>query len=468
MNVNVGYQSPGFDVNDLGFQQRADQIPQNSWLQIRWNTPGKYKRNRNINFNQWSAHNFDGDRLGLGGNINSHWTFQNQLEHGRRRQLQRRELRRPSDARRAWRVRARQRQRLALLQHRRPARRQLQLELQFLLRRAGPQLQRVAGHLAAADGGVLGRIRRQLRQRHRRRAVGRCGDRVDGTTHYVFGRLDQKTSSITARVNYTMTPNLSLQVYAQPFVVGRRSTTNYKELVNGRADDYDDRYAPFAYDGNAGLQGAVVPHHERDALGVQARLDAVRRLAAGARGPRHAERLPLRPATSATSSPRPRPTRSSSSSPTGSIRRSSSASVRSRLCPAPGPDRRALRRFAQSCSTSSAEYSRPDLRGFQGLRGRGRADHEPAAASQSASAGPCSTSAAGRASTHGFWLPRASTWTASTSIRRSCALPRPSIRRPVLRGRHERLPCAASVRRGRVSLQLNWLSAHARSREATP
>ncbi len=72
---------------------------------------------------------------------------------------------------------------------------------------------------------------------------------LDGTTHYVFGRLDQKTSSFTARVNYTVTPNLSVQVYAQPFV-SSGLYGNFKELVDGRADDYDDRYAPFAYTGS--------------------------------------------------------------------------------------------------------------------------------------------------------------------------------------------------------------------------
>ena len=64
----------------------------------------------------------------------------------------------------------------------------------------------------------------------------------------------------------------------------RLASTAFKELVNGRAADYEDRYAPFAYDGTPDFKVAVVPHHQRDALGVQARLDAVRRLAAGAEG----------------------------------------------------------------------------------------------------------------------------------------------------------------------------------------
>jgi hypothetical protein len=72
---------------------------------------------------------------------------------------------------------------------------------------------------------------------------------ADGT-HYVFGRLEQQTSSITIRVNYTMTPTLSLQLYGQPFV-STGLYGDYKELVNGRARDFDDRYAPIAYAGDA-------------------------------------------------------------------------------------------------------------------------------------------------------------------------------------------------------------------------
>ena len=39
---------------------------------------------------------------------------------------------------------------------------------------------------------------------------------ANGTTRYVFGCIDQKTMSINTRFNYTMTPTLSLQVYAEP------------------------------------------------------------------------------------------------------------------------------------------------------------------------------------------------------------------------------------------------------------
>ena len=72
----------------------------------------------------------------------------------------------------------------------------------------------------------------------------------DAPTHYVFARLDQRTVALTTRVNYTMSPTLSLQIYAEPFV-SAGAYTNYKELVDGRADDWQSRYAPYAYTGNA-------------------------------------------------------------------------------------------------------------------------------------------------------------------------------------------------------------------------
>ena len=65
--------------------------------------------------------------------------------------------------------------------------------------------------------------------------------------HYVFGHLEQTTVALTERVNYTMTPTLSLQLYAEPFVSGG-SYDAFKELVDGRSRSYAQRYAPFAYD----------------------------------------------------------------------------------------------------------------------------------------------------------------------------------------------------------------------------
>jgi len=38
-NAWVSYKSPGFDINDVGFHQRADELGHGLWFQVRENTP---------------------------------------------------------------------------------------------------------------------------------------------------------------------------------------------------------------------------------------------------------------------------------------------------------------------------------------------------------------------------------------------------------------------------------------------
>jgi hypothetical protein len=63
-------------------------------------------------------------------------------------------------------------------------------------------------------------------------------------TAYTFARLDQHTVRMTGRVNYTASPTLSLQLYAQPFV-STGDYTEWKELNDPRASAYAGRYKPY-------------------------------------------------------------------------------------------------------------------------------------------------------------------------------------------------------------------------------
>lgn len=62
---------------------------------------------------------------------------------------------------------------------------------------------------------------------------------------YIFAELDQKTISFTFRLNYTFTPELSLEYYGQPFVSAGKFT-NYKRITNSKADKFMDRYHDFS------------------------------------------------------------------------------------------------------------------------------------------------------------------------------------------------------------------------------
>ncbi len=66
-----------------------------------------------------------------------------------------------------------------------------------------------------------------------------------GATHYTFAHLEQQTAYLTARLNYTASPTLSLQIYAQPFV-SKGQYSNIRDLTAPRAAAFDDRFIPYA------------------------------------------------------------------------------------------------------------------------------------------------------------------------------------------------------------------------------
>ena len=74
--------------------------------------------------------------------------------------------------------------------------------------------------------------------------IGNFGSSVSDTTHFTFAHLEQTTLSVTGRVNWTASPTLSLQLYAQPFV-SSGDFDDWRELADPRAARYVDRYRPY-------------------------------------------------------------------------------------------------------------------------------------------------------------------------------------------------------------------------------
>ncbi len=66
-----------------------------------------------------------------------------------------------------------------------------------------------------------------------------------GGAHYTFAHLRQRTLSLTWRLGYTFTPTTSLQVYASPFI-SKGTFSNIREIGNARSASYMARYAPYA------------------------------------------------------------------------------------------------------------------------------------------------------------------------------------------------------------------------------
>jgi hypothetical protein len=246
---NFSYKSPGFEINDLGFLSRADELSMSNWYQWRNDRPAKYVRNLRVNFNQWAGWNVDGDRRFSGINVNAHWVFMNNWSVGSGFNVNTRgfsdRLTRGgpggyvngnlnqwgyfnTDSRRALSAGMD----LSWFNDRRGS--SGWSASPFTTWRPTPALQ------VSTSLNVNANVADSQWVENLETSIG---------PRYVFGRIDQTTVGVSARVNYTIRPNLTLQIYARPYV-SAGVYSNFKTLAAGRAAQYDDRYTPFAYASN--------------------------------------------------------------------------------------------------------------------------------------------------------------------------------------------------------------------------
>ena len=67
------------------------------------------------------------------------------------------------------------------------------------------------------------------------------------TPRYIFGSIDQKILSLSLRIDYSITPDLTIQYWGQPFF-GSGLYTDYKYITDPVADEYTDRFNLYTSD----------------------------------------------------------------------------------------------------------------------------------------------------------------------------------------------------------------------------
>jgi Domain of unknown function (DUF5916)/Carbohydrate family 9 binding domain-like len=247
-NSTISFKSPGFDINDVGFFRRADERSVGNWLQLKSETPTRWFRSRRVNFNQWASWNFDGNRLQSGENVNAHLQWVSNWSNGAGVNFNQRTF----DDRltrggpgglsegffSVWSY--------VTSDDRRP----IWFNTFFIGGRDG-----VRSSFRSLNPEITFRpmtslnLSAGLQIDHNIYDYQWVDKITDTKDHYVFAHLDQTTVGVMARLNYTLSPTLSVQLYAQPFVSGG-AYNGFKELVDGRNRDYFARYAPFAYADN--------------------------------------------------------------------------------------------------------------------------------------------------------------------------------------------------------------------------
>jgi hypothetical protein len=234
--------SPGFEVNDLGFMPRADNISQAAWVGYMHNEPGDRLRRWNVNTNLWSGWTFGGEPMGVGGNVNASATTNGNLDFWGGVNVNGEGLNptllrggpafRTERAYNGWNG------------FNTDGRRDLQLNLN------------TNWNVRPESDSWFYNVSPNVRWRPSERATLRVGpswsrraddrqwvDRVDAgsSPSYVFGRMDQSTLAVNIRAEMAVTTNLSFQLFAQPFL-SSGDFTDFRRVADPRAERYGDRF----------------------------------------------------------------------------------------------------------------------------------------------------------------------------------------------------------------------------------
>jgi hypothetical protein len=241
--TGVAWRSPGFEINDAGFMRNADQFNQFTWVGYAKRDPFGIFDRWQLNGNQWLDWDYAGNFLGARYNVNTNAQFKNKYSAGaaitrRGESTSNTELRGGPASRwpGSWAYEL-----WANSDHRRD----LRVSLGGYLRReddgAGEYREAWATFSYRPTNAVQLSLSPEVsRNRPEMQYVDTAAFADDD--RYLFGRLDQETLVLTTRLDYTITPSLSVQLYAAPFVSFGRYD-QFKRITEPIADRYRDRFA---------------------------------------------------------------------------------------------------------------------------------------------------------------------------------------------------------------------------------
>ena len=243
--AGVTWRSPGLELNDMGYLRNADTILEFIWANYRIWEPFSIFREMSLNGNQWRGWNFGGERAFAGGNFGfngqfkNYWSLSAGINHNAY-SLSDSALRGgpaliyPG----AWGGHAN----LST-----DSRKKVRLSVFWsnFIRKESASSSSSMGlglnvnpskAISVGINPVLSFNENDLQY---------VGQRDFGSDkRYVFARIDQKTFGITLRFNFSLTPDLSIQFYGQPFF-SSGLYTHFKRITSPKAAEYTDRFYEF-------------------------------------------------------------------------------------------------------------------------------------------------------------------------------------------------------------------------------
>lgn len=246
--TGVAWRSPGFEINDLGYMRAADEINQFTWGTYARRNPFWVFNYWQFNANQWLDWDWGGQLLRKAVNVNNNAGFRNQCSYywGLTRRLasiSNTELRGGPSSR--WPGRW-----TANAQLNSDTRRALRASVGGGFIKGDDRSRNYAYGFTSLTYRPNNALQMTLEPTYERdlNDLQYVGTRdFAGQDRYLFGHLDQRTLSLVMRLDYCLTPSLTLQFYGAPFVSAGRYR-DFKRITDPRADRYADRFHSFAPD----------------------------------------------------------------------------------------------------------------------------------------------------------------------------------------------------------------------------
>jgi hypothetical protein len=244
-NSAIGLVSPGFDVNDMGFQSRADVVNGHMGGGYRWTKPNRWRKYFHVLGAYFQSHDFGGDRLLSGVYTVTRLVFVNNLVvetrggvyvggvDNRRTRGGPRTVD-PNGFEAGLYVGTSDTEKLVYTLDVGASGFPSTGSIYHYLS-PGVTWKPVSNFSMSVGPG----FERNIEDAQYVDAVHDPGNvPADfGDHHYVFARLDQKTVSANIRLNVSFTPNLSLQTFIQPLISAGRYM-GFKELARSRSYEF--------------------------------------------------------------------------------------------------------------------------------------------------------------------------------------------------------------------------------------
>jgi len=241
----LSWYSPGLELNDLGYMRIADVLNQDNKISYFLTEPVSFFRTLRIGLQQSNRWNFNGQYLGSGLNfnfspgflnkwsLNTNWDFNTQtldtriLRGGYAMKL-------PSSLNFYGQFSTDDSKKVSV---------QLMYNIMEATHHSANSYQFGPGITARVTDNLRLEATASYTGNHNRLQYVTTVDRNAGN-RYILGTIKQQTFDLTLRLDYIITPDITIQYYGSPFV-SRGRYSDFKYVSQPKAQNYNDRFSNY-------------------------------------------------------------------------------------------------------------------------------------------------------------------------------------------------------------------------------